>query len=43
MLKYPFMLKEKGENLYKYTYDNFIWDSIVEKYIELYHNILNYI
>ncbi len=41
MLKDLSVLKKKGNNLYKYTYDNFIWDKVVDNYINLYHQILN--
>ena len=41
MLKDLSVLKEKGTNLYKYTYDNFVWDKVVDNYINLYHQILN--
>ncbi len=40
MLKDLSVLKEKGTNLYKYTYDHFIWDKIVDNYINLYQKIL---
>jgi len=41
VLKDLSVLKNKGRNLYKYTYDNFIWDKVVDNYINLYQQILN--
>ena len=41
MLKDLSVLKNKGTNLYKYTYDNFVWDKVVDNYINLYQQILN--
>ncbi len=41
MLKDSSVMKEKGRNLYKYTHDNFIWDKIVDKYINLYQEIVS--
>jgi len=41
ILRNPNQLKEKGENLKKYIYDNFIWNSVVNKYLKLYDKILN--
>lgn len=34
-------LKNMGKNLYRYTYDSFIWDKVVNSYINLYQRILN--
>lgn len=40
ILRNPVMLKSMGENLYKYTIENFSWDMIINKHIGLYENIL---
>jgi len=40
ILRDPFRLKSMGENLYKYTLENFSWDAIINKHIDLYENIL---
>lgn len=40
ILRDPVRLKSMGENLYKYTLENFSWDVIINKYIYLYENIL---
>jgi glycosyltransferase involved in cell wall biosynthesis len=36
----PAQLKLKGENLKRYICENFSWDSVVNKYVELYRQIL---
>jgi glycosyltransferase involved in cell wall biosynthesis len=40
ILRDPVRLKSMGEILYKYTLENFNWDVIINKYIDLYENIL---
>jgi len=40
ILRDPIRLKSMGENLYKYTLENFGWDMIINKHIDLYENIL---
>ena len=41
LLRDPVQLKSMGENLRRYTCENFLWNSVVNKYIELYHQLLN--
>jgi glycosyltransferase involved in cell wall biosynthesis len=41
MLKDSSVMEERGRNLYKYTHHNFIWDKIVDKYINLYQEIIS--
>jgi glycosyltransferase involved in cell wall biosynthesis len=40
LLKDRVLLKLTGEKLKRYTYENFIWDSVVNKYIALYRKLL---
>ncbi|MBU1052678.1 MAG: glycosyltransferase [Proteobacteria bacterium] len=40
-LKDPVKLKLKGENLKKYTLENFTWDSVICKYMTLFHQIFD--
>lgn len=40
ILRDPVRLESMGENLYKYTLENFSWDMIINKHIDLYENIL---
>ncbi len=41
MLSKPDNLKEIGEKLYKYVNEQFIWDVLISKYLDLYRCILN--
>jgi len=41
LLRDPVQLKSMGENLRRYTCENFLWNSVVNKYIELYRQLLN--
>ena len=40
-LKDPVKLKLKGKNLKKYTLENFTWDSVICKYLTLFHQIFD--
>lgn len=40
ILKDTVKLKSMGENLYQYTLQNFSWDVIINKYIDLYENAI---
>jgi glycosyltransferase involved in cell wall biosynthesis len=37
----PGSLKSKGERLKDYTSENYTWDAIIQKYIHMYHQLLN--
>ena len=39
MLKDSQRLKSMGENLRKYVNDNFLWESVVDKYLALYRDL----
>lgn len=41
MLGDPFQLKSMGENLKKYTCEHFTWNSVINKYLKLYGQILD--
>ena len=41
ILRDPAQLKSMGANLKKYVYEHFIWDSVINKYLKLYRQILN--
>jgi len=41
ILRDPAQLKSMGANLKKYVYEHFTWDSVINKYLKLYRQILN--
>jgi glycosyltransferase involved in cell wall biosynthesis len=41
ILRDPAKLKSMGTNLKKYTCEHFTWDSVISKYLTLYHQILD--
>ena len=41
ILSEPAQLKSMGANLKKYVFEHFTWDVVIEKYLSLYHKILD--
>jgi glycosyltransferase involved in cell wall biosynthesis len=41
ILREPAQLKSMGANLKKYVFEHFTWDVVIEKYLGLYHKILD--
>jgi glycosyltransferase involved in cell wall biosynthesis len=41
ILREPAQLKSMGANLKKYVFEHFTWDVVIDKYLSLYHKILD--